>query len=366
MNKQHEKYIQRCIQLAKNGLGTTYPNPLVGSVIVSNDKIIGEGWHYKAGSPHAEVNAIASVCKESSLINATIYVSLEPCSHFGKTPPCADLIIESGIKTVVIGSLDPNPQVAGRGVKKLLDAGCEVLTGVLENECMDLNKRFFTFHQKKRPYIFLKWAETLDRFISPKTETRTETKPVWITNEFSRQLVHKMRGEEMAILVGTNTVLQDNPSLTTRNWGGTNPTRIVIDRKLKLSTKLAIFDRNAKTIIFTKVDNTSSENPPLQERSEEYLQYIEIDFSKNIASQICNSLYKYGIQSLIVEGGSKTLQTFIDENLWDEAYIFSGKTTFGQGIPAPTIKGSFVTEALIKEDSLKISKNPSYQFPTRR
>ena len=348
--------MRRCIQLAKNGLGTTYPNPLVGSVIVANEKIIGEGWHLKAGSPHAEVNAIASVLEGNSLKEATIYVSLEPCSHFGKTPPCANLIIESGIKKVVIGSLDPNPKVAGRGVKKLLDAGCEVHTGVLDSECIELNKRFFTFHQKKRPYIFLKWAETLDHFISPKTETRTETKPVWITNKFSRQLAHKIRGEEMAILVGTNTVLQDNPSLTTRNWAGSNPTRIVIDREMKLSSASAVFDGKAKTIVFTEKKKDSSRQTSSQENSEEQLRYFEIDFSKNIASQICDALYRTGIQSLIVEGGSKTLKTFIEENLWDEAFIFSGNTTFGQGIAAPILKGDFVTEQRIKEDSLKIFK----------
>ena len=352
--------MRRCIQLAKNGLGTTYPNPLVGSVIVANEKIIGEGWHLKAGSPHAEVNAIASVLEGNSLKEATIYVSLEPCSHFGKTPPCANLIIESGIKKVVIGSLDPNPKVAGRGVKKLLDAGCEVYTGVLDSECIELNKRFFTFHQKKRPYIFLKWAETLDHFISPKTETRTETKPVWITNEFSRQLAHKIRGEEMAILVGTNTVLQDNPSLTTRNWAGSNPTRIVIDREMKLSSASAVFDGKAKTVVFTEKKKDSSRQTSSQENSEEQLRYFEIDFSKNIASQICDALYRTGIQSLIVEGGSKTLKTFIEENLWDEAFIFSGNTTFGQGIAAPILKGDFVTEQRIKEDSLKIFKKSEH------
>ena len=350
--------MRRCIQLAKNGLGTTYPNPLVGSVIVANDKIIGEGWHHKAGSPHAEVNAIASVCEANSLKKATIYVSLEPCSHFGKTPPCADLIVASGIRKVVIGSLDPNPKVAGRGVKKLMDAGCEILTGVLDNECIELNKRFFTFFQKKRPYIFLKWAETLDHFISPKTETRTETKPVWITNEYSRQLAHKMRGEEMAIFVGTNTVLQDNPSLTTRNWSGSNPIRIVIDREMKLAPTSAVFDGTAKTIVFTESKKNSLKINSSLENSKELLHYIEIDFSKDIAAQICDALYKFGIQSLIVEGGSKTLQTFIEENLWDEAYIFSGNTTFGQGIAAPILKGDFVTEQRIKEDSLKIFKNP--------
>ena len=196
--------MSRCIQLAKNGLGTTYPNPLVGSVVVHNNKIIGEGWHYKAGQPHAEVNAVKSIENLKLLKEATIYVSLEPCSHYGKTPPCADLIIESGIKKVVVGSLDPNPKVAGRGIKRLMEAGCGVIVGILEDECNELNKRFFTFHQKKRPFIFLKWAQTADGFIAPKSETRSETKPIWITNEFSRQMVHKMRAQEQAILAGTH------------------------------------------------------------------------------------------------------------------------------------------------------------------
>lgn len=340
----------RCIQLAANGLGSTYPNPLVGSVIVANDKIIGEGWHHKAGEPHAEVNAIESVADKEQLKDATIYVNLEPCSHYGKTPPCADRIIYYGIKNVVIGNLDPNPQVAGRGIKKLMEAGCTVRTGVLEDECNELNKRFFTFHRKKRPYIFLKWAQTLDGFIAPQPETRTETKPVWITNEYSRQRVHKMRGEEMAILVGTTTVLEDNPSLTTRNWSGNNPIRIVLDRNLILDNSLTIFDKAVKTIVFTESGFPSSM---------EMIVYEKIDFSKNIASQICDVLYKHNIQSLIVEGGSKTLQTFINEGLWDEAFVFSGQSTFGNGIKAPEFHGNFIFEEKFKEDSLKVFKNPN-------
>src|SRR5690554_546144 len=238
--------MSRCIQLAKNGLGATYPNPLVGSVIVHKDRIIGEGWHQMAGQPHAEVNALKSVADQELLKEATIYVNLEPCSHYGKTPPCSDLIIIKGIKRVVIGSSDPNPEVAGRGIKKLRDADCEVILGVRKEECDDLNKRFFTFHNKKRPYIFLKWAQTPDGFIAPEKKTRTTTNPVWITNEYSRQLVHKMRSEEMAILVGTNTVMEDNPSLTVREWAGKNPIRVVIDRTLKLPPNAAVFDGSAK------------------------------------------------------------------------------------------------------------------------
>ncbi len=340
----------RCIQLAKNGLGTTYPNPLVGSVIVHKNKIIGEGWHYKSGLPHAEVNAICSVQNEGILKNSTIYVSLEPCSHFGKTPPCSDLIIEKGIQNVVIGSTDPNPKVAGKGIEKLRNAGCEVTVGILEDKCNDLNKRFFTFHSKGRPYIFLKWAQTADGFIAPKKETRKETKPVWITNEFSRQFVHKMRAEEQSILVGTNTVLQDNPSLTIREWSGKNPLRLVIDKQLKISRDFSIFDGSAKTIVFNGNETKTSEN----------VDFEKINFSKEISKQICDYLFENNIQSVIIEGGAQTLQTFIDANLWDEAYIFKGNISFGEGIPAPNFKGKFISEEYFKKDTLQIFKNQKH------
>ncbi|WP_240673143.1 bifunctional diaminohydroxyphosphoribosylaminopyrimidine deaminase/5-amino-6-(5-phosphoribosylamino)uracil reductase RibD [Aequorivita ciconiae] len=343
--------MSRCIQLAKNGLGTTYPNPLVGCVIVVNDKIIGEGWHYKAGEPHAEVNAISNVKDPELLKEATIYVSLEPCSHFGKTPPCSHLIISKGIKNIIVGSVDPNPKVAGRGIKKLQDSGCNVISGVLEAQCNELNKRFFTFHRNKRPFIFLKWAETLNGFIAPKKETRSATTPVWITNKFSRQLVHKMRSEEMAILVGTNTVREDNPSLTLREWAGQNPIRIIIDKELKLSSKYSVFDGSAETLVFT----SRNAKPPVG--LEHPLHYLQIDFTKEIASQICQILYEKGIQSLIVEGGAKTLATFITTNLWDEAFIFIGPSQFGEGISAPTIKGNLVFESNIKKDRILHLKN---------
>ncbi len=342
--------MSRCIQLAKNGLGTTYPNPLVGSVIVHNYKIIGEGWHYKAGEPHAEVNAIRSVTNPELLKEATIYVNLEPCSHFGKTPPCSDLIIERGIKKVVIGSMDPNPKVAGRGIKKLMEAGCEVIVGVLEKDCNELNKRFFTFHQKKRPFIFLKWAQTADGFISPENETRKETKPVWITNEFSRQLVHNMRAQEHAILVGTNTVLQDNPSLTVRDWAGENPVRIVIDRNLKIPQDLSVFEANSKTLVINEKETKTSGN----------VDFEKVDFSDAIPGKICDVLYKRNIQSVIIEGGAKTIQSFIDADLWDEALVFSGNKTFGKGIKAPTIKGVWVSEMKVKEDLLRTFKNTNH------
>ena len=341
--------MSRCIQLAKNGLGTTYPNPLVGSVVVHNNKIIGEGWHYKAGQPHAEVNAVKSIENLKLLKEATIYVSLEPCSHYGKTPPCADLIIESGIKKVVVGSLDPNPKVAGRGIKRLMEAGCGVIVGILEDECNELNKRFFTFHQKKRPFIFLKWAQTADGFIAPKSENRSETKPIWITNEFSRQMVHKMRAQEQAILAGTNTVLQDNSSLTVREWAGENPLRIVLDRELKIPQDYSVFDTNSKTLVFTEKETKTLKN----------IDFEKIDFSEEIPQQICEALFRRNIQSVIIEGGAKTLQTFIDANLWDEAFVFNGNINFGEGINAPNFKGVFISEEKIKDDTLRIFKNPN-------
>lgn len=341
--------MSRCIQLAKNGLGSTYPNPMVGAVVVYNDTIIGEGWHKKAGEPHAEVNAINSVRNKNLLKKATIYVSLEPCSHFGKTPPCANLIMASGIRKVVIGNLDPNPEVAGRGIKKLQEAGCEIVLGILEDQCYELNKRFFTFHIQKRPYIFLKWAQTANGFVAPLPASRKDTRPFWITNPYSRQLVHKMRSQEMSILVGTKTVLADNPSLTVREWAGKNPVRLVIDRETKLDPHLAIFDASAATLVFTE-KNISSQDIKAG------ISFFNIDFSKNIAGQICDILYKNNIQSLIVEGGPKTIQTFVDSGLWDEAWVFIGANSFDEGIRAPEFKGSLISEKHIERDSLLIYK----------
>ena len=334
MKLTEEKYIKRCIELAKNGLGTTYPNPLVGSVIVYNDEIIGEGWHRKAGEPHAEVNAINSVKDKTLLSKSTIYVSLEPCSHFGKTPPCCDLIIAHNIANVVIGTVDPFAKVAGNGIKKLIEAGKKVTVGVLENECNELNKRFFTFHNKKRPYIILKWAESIDGFIAPLSKEKKE--PVWITNEFSRQLVHKWRSEEQAILVGTNTIIDDNPSLTTRDWSGNNPIRIVLDQNNRISKENHIFDNRAKTFILSST---------------------EIDYSEKIAKQITDYLYNNNIQSVIIEGGRQTLQTFIDEAIWDEARIFRGDSSFNDGTKAPIIPMKNVKKQPILNDELLIFFN---------
>jgi len=343
--KIHEFYINRCIQLAKNGLGTTYPNPLVGSVIVYDGKIIGEGWHQKAGEAHAEVNAIHLVKDQSLLAKATIYVSLEPCSHFGKTPPCCDLIIKHKIPNVVIGTVDPNSQVAGTGIKRLMENGCHVTVGVLEKECAELNKRFFTFHNKKRPYIILKWAESQDGFIAPLSKEKKE--PVWISNPFSRQLVHQWRSEEQAILVGTQTVLDDNPKLDVRDWFGENPVRVVLDRSGKINEDYFVKDGKTKTIIITEQENlTLGENRI----------YENVIFDKQLTKKITDILYKYGIQSVIVEGGRHTLETFIADNLWDEARVFIGNISFNEGTKAPLLSGiSNTTE--IKGDQLKLFLN---------
>lgn len=330
----HEYYINRCLQLAKNGLCTTRPNPAVGAVIVYNDTIIGEGFTSPYGGNHAEVNAINSVKDKSLLSNSTIYVTLEPCSHYGKTPPCSDLIITHKIPAAVIGCVDDNPEVAGKGVEKLKASGCKVTVGVMEAECKAHHKRFFTFHNKKRPYIILKWAETRDGFIAPKT--KNEKKPVWITNPYSRQLVHKWRAEEQAILVGTNTVIEDNPSLTVRDWKGSNPIRIVLDKDEKLHSDFNVFDDKVKTI---RITNNL------------------IDFEKPIAQQICNLLHGENINSVIIEGGLKTLQTFIDENLWDEARVFTGNVEFKDGVRAPLFTGKLISESRISKDALKIYLN---------
>lgn len=345
----HEKYIKRCIDLAKNGLGTTYPNPMVGSVIVLNNTIIGEGWHKKAGEPHAEVHAINSVKDKSLLKDATIYVSLEPCSHIGKTPPCANLIVASGIKNVVMGIVDSNSKVSGRGVQYLKDNGCNVIVGVLEDECYKLNKRFFTFHTKKRPFIVLKWAETKDGFIDKFRDKNAENVPNWISNEYSQQLVHKMRAEEQAIFVGTNTALNDNPTLNVRTWTGNNPIRIVLDRSSKIPKDYNLLSDGIKTIVFSEVKHTVD--------SFVNVIYERINFNRKVPEQICEILYCYEIQSVIIEGGKKTLQSFIDANLWDEAFVFVGNVFFKEGLVAPELNANPVETRIIIDDTLKLYKN---------
>ena len=346
----HETYIKRCIEIAKNGLGSTRPNPMVGSIIVYNNQIISEGYTSTYGGNHAEVNAIHDVKDKSLLKKATLYVTLEPCSHFGKTPPCSDLILKHKIPNVVIGCLDDNPKVAGKGIEKLKNSGCNVTIGVLENECKSHHKRFFTCHNKKRPYIILKWAESTDGFIAPKT--KDEQKPVWITNKYSRQLVHKWRTEEQDILVGTNTVLQDNPSLTVRDWTGENPIRVVLDKHLKLPKDASVFDGKAQTIVIS--ENSKNEKRKLDNRNSEF---IDWNLKQTIAQQICNVLHKNNISSVIIEGGTQTLQTFIDENIWDEARVFTGHTPFEEGTKAPVFSGKIVSKENILSDTLKTYTN---------
>lgn len=349
--KIHEKYIKRCIEIAKNGLGITRPNPMVGCVIVHKNTIIGEGYTSPYGGNHAEVNAIESVKNKDLLKKSTLYVTLEPCSHHGKTPPCSDLIIEHKIPNVVIGTIDTHNKVAGQGIAKLKAAGCNVIVGVLEKECKQHHKRFFTFYNKKRPYLILKWAETTDGYIAP--TTKKEQTPIWITNIYSRQLVHKWRAEEQAILVGTNTVLQDNPSLTTRNWKGNNPIRIVIDKELKLSKTYKVFDNASETIAIS----LKLEDRRQKENAKNWnLEFIDWNLN-TIAEQICEVLYKKSITSIIIEGGQQTLQTFINENLWDEARIFTGNKTFKRGVEAPKLKGRLISENTILKDNLKIYTN---------
>ena len=311
---------------------------MVGSVIVFKDKIIGEGYHEAYGSNHAEVNAINSVIDKSLLTKSTIYVNLEPCSHFGKTPPCSDLIIKHKIPKVVVGCIDTFSKVSGKGIKKMRNAGIEVVTGVLNKESRDLNKRFFTFHEKKRPYIILKWAESKDGFIAP----IDQKEPFWMTSEESKKLVHIWRSEEDSILIGRITAEKDNPLLTVRKINGKNPTRIVIDRNLELPRNLNLFNSESDTIIFNEKISNKLTN----------INYIKINF-KNLINNILTVLYELNIQSLIVEGGTKTLQSFIDKKLWDEARIFYTNTELSEGVCSPNIEGKITSSKEVNEDLLE-------------
>ena len=326
-----EKYMNRCLQLAKLGAGNVAPNPMVGAVLVHENKVIGEGYHEKCGEAHAEVNCVNSVCDDNKkfIEKSTMYVSLEPCSHFGKTPPCSNLIIQQKIKKVVVGCRDIHEKVDGKGIERLRKASVEVITGVLENESKELNKRFFTFHQKKRPYVILKWAQSANGKIG------SESERVLISNDYTNRIVHKWRSEEAAILVGKNTVLKDDPSLTTRLWKGENPVRIVIDPNLDLPSSLKIFNGEAKTFVFNIRKNSSSEN----------IEHIKLN-KKKFLEEMLSSLYEKDIQSVLVEGGAKTLQAFIDHNLWDEARLITNREMIiGEGIQAPEMKNfNFLNE----------------------
>ncbi|MCI3938933.1 bifunctional diaminohydroxyphosphoribosylaminopyrimidine deaminase/5-amino-6-(5-phosphoribosylamino)uracil reductase RibD [Chryseobacterium aahli] len=305
---QDEFYIKRCIELAKKATGDTYPNPLVGSVIVHNGKIIGEGYHHKAGENHAEINAINSVDDKSLIPESTIYVSLEPCAHFGKTPPCALKIVELGFKKVVIGAMDSHDKVNGKGKKIIQDAGIEVLSGVLEKECIDLNKRFFAYHEKKRPFIVLKWAQSGNGFIDK------DFKPTQISNSLTKQYVHELRNNEHAILIGTMTALRDNPSLTTREMTGRNPIRILIDIDLKVPSDYHIYNNEAETLVFNSIKNSDEGN----------IRFIKTE-REGFIEKLIKKLYELQIQSVIVEGGNLVLQQFIDANLWDETIVIKNE-----------------------------------------
>lgn len=324
MQKTDELYMARCLQLAAYGAGLVAPNPMVGSVIVYNNTIIGEGYHHQFGSHHAEVNAINSVKDKSLLEHATIYVNLEPCAHYGKTPPCSLLIINSKIPRVVIGCTDTFSKVAGQGIEMMKKAGIDVTVNVLESESRELNRRFFTYHEKKRPYIFLKWAQTKDGFIDADRDHKQE-KPRWISDPFCRLWVHKQRTEENAILIGTNTTEMDNPSLTVRDWSGKQPLRCVLDLNNRLQDNLHVFDGTTQTLIFSAKENPNRPN----------IDFCKIDINRAILDQILNALHQRNCLSVIIEGGTQLLQSFIDKDLWDEAYVYEGDTIFESGVKAP-------------------------------
>jgi len=320
------KYMQRCLQLAQFGISHVAPNPMVGAVLVCDDKIIGEGYHRHFGEAHAEPNAINSVINRELLQQATMYVSLEPCSHYGKTPPCADLIVSSGIPRVVIGTLDPNPKVAGRGVEILRKAGIEVEVGVMVDECRELNKRFFIFQEQKRPYVLLKWAQTQDGFMDRIRANFTEP-PLQISNNITRQLTHKMRAENQSILVGANTVLLDNPTLSVRNWSGKSPIRIGIDRQGRIPEDFHLLDGSLPTIIFTEKDQVNKR----------HVEFVKINFDENCIHTILAQVYERNIHSVLVEGGPTILNSFIDSGLWDEANIEISPQRIGTGVVAPVL-----------------------------
>ncbi len=343
MEQTHESYMARAIQLAEKGRYFTSPNPRVGAVIVYNNQIIGEGFHAKLGEAHAEVNAIKSVSDKSLLSKSTLYVTLEPCSHHGKTPPCVDLILKHEIPRVFISNQDPFGEVDGKGIKALEKNGVEVSVGLLKDQGVLLNKRFFTFHLKKRPYIILKWAETADGFIS-RIKENIGPNNNWISNSISRQLVHQWRAEEQAILVGRKTVETDDPKLDCREFEGNNPIRIILDPHLKLKKSFQVFNDTSKTYILNKEKNLQKNN----------IEYVKIDFDKHFNSSLNKFCYQNEIQSMIIEGGRHTLNQFIKGDNWDECRIFRSNKVFNSGIESPSIKGVLKSSHKIKEDLLSI------------
>jgi diaminohydroxyphosphoribosylaminopyrimidine deaminase / 5-amino-6-(5-phosphoribosylamino)uracil reductase len=318
-----EIYMRRALDLARLGRGNTSPNPLVGCVIVHDDRIIGEGWHKEYGGPHAEVNAVLAVTDKSLLPKSKVYVTLEPCSHFGKTPPCANLLIAEGVKDVIICNTDPNPLVAGKGIQRLIDAGAKVKVGILEDEGLEINKRFFTFHRLKRPYIFLKWAETSDGLISAENY-----KQIQISGKLAQRFTHRLRSEEQAIMVGSRTAQHDNPQLNTRFWNGNNPLRLVIDKQLKLPSHLSLLDKSQPTVVYNYIKDEIHEN----------LSFVKLFNESPMLPQIMQDLYKRNILSVVVEGGAVLLNSCLESDLWDEAIMFKSKhKTLSDGIRAPSM-----------------------------
>lgn len=346
MTEVDVKYMARCISLARNGAGNVAPNPMVGAVIVHDGRIIGEGYHRKYGEAHAEVNAIASVRDESLLKEATIYVSLEPCSHYGKTPPCAELIIRKQIPRVVVGCLDPFPEVSGRGVRMLREAGVEVVTGVMEREARELNRAFMTFQLLKRPYVCLKWAQSADGFMD-RVRTDSSEPAVVLSSDETRRRVHSLRANVAAIMVGTRTALLDNPSLTVRHWTGRSPVRVVLDRELRIPSGYHLLDGSVKTLVFTAEKAESREN----------VEYVTIDYAQPVLPQVLHELYLRKLNSLMVEGGANLLEQFIREGLWDCMQVETAPVCLGSGVKAPdtNLSPSLQLEEVIKRREHVIS-----------
>ncbi len=338
-----ERFMARCIELARHGLGHVAPNPMVGAVIVHNGVIVGEGFHRCCGEAHAEVNAIASVKDEAVLRDSTIYVSLEPCSHYGKTPPCAELIIKKRIPRVVVGCLDPFPEVSGRGVRMLRDAGIEVVTGIMGKECQKLNKAFMTFQTEKRPYVILKWAESADQYMDIKRDS-ADISPIVFSNAETGVRVHKLRAESSAILVGTRTALLDNPSLTVRHWAGKSPVRLVIDRIGKIPQNYHLLDKSVSTIVFTANRRDKKDN----------IEYVPLNFDNPIVPQILQWMFEQKLNSLMVEGGANLLQQFIDSGLWDEAFVEQAPQVLNEGVKSPDITSAKVEFEHFGEHNFKV------------
>jgi diaminohydroxyphosphoribosylaminopyrimidine deaminase/5-amino-6-(5-phosphoribosylamino)uracil reductase len=329
---------------------------MVGSVIVYNNQIIAEGYHTEYGKDHAERAAINAVKNSSVLKDSTLYVSLEPCSHFGKTPPCANLIIESQIKRVVVATLDPNPKVQGRGIELLKNAGIDVTVGVLEKEARELNRRFFVYHIKKRPYVILKWAQTLDGYIDAIRKPSDPIAPVWVTNDLARTLVHRWRSEEQSIMIGTNTVAKDNPRLDVRDWSGRSPIRVVLDRKLRLSPDMNVYDGSLPTLVFVG-NNSSAASKRQTFASVPNLELLTIDFARGAEDQVLRELYERGIISVIIEGGAMLVSSFVKKNYWDESRVFVGNKFFGDGVKAPEFNGDLYSYDEVGDSKLFTYRN---------